>query len=167
MGCPRALRISTIAECLTPEFAENFWTSVKVGALDECWCWRHTKNADGYGVCSHVLAHRIALVLSGRVLLQSDCVLHSCDNPPCCNPHHLRVGTRLENTDDCRKRGRMRYGFPASAYRCECGGTKAAKANRCLVCEGVMPLEWKYPSKGRRKILDRKPAVGERELAFS
>lgn len=32
---------------------------------------------------------------------------HSCDNPPCCNPKHLIVGTQAENTQDKIDRGRM------------------------------------------------------------
>lgn len=31
---------------------------------------------------------------------------HSCDNPPCVNPHHLRFGTRVDNVGDAVSRGR-------------------------------------------------------------
>lgn len=31
--------------------------------------------------------------------------LHSCDNPPCVNPHHLRWGTNRENALDRAERG--------------------------------------------------------------
>jgi len=35
-------------------------------------------------------------------------VLHSCDNPPCCNPDHLSIGTAKENIwDCCRKKRRV------------------------------------------------------------
>lgn len=33
-------------------------------------------------------------------------VLHSCDNPTCINPNHLRIGTAKDNAQDREKRGR-------------------------------------------------------------
>src|SRR3546814_9693388 len=38
-------------------------------------------------------------------------VRHSCDNPCCCNPAHLLVGTQSENLRDMVDRGRVPRGY--------------------------------------------------------
>ena len=45
------------------------------------------------------LAHRIAFILHYRVYPKNH-ILHTCDNPPCCNPYHLRDGTHADNMRD-------------------------------------------------------------------
>ena len=56
-------------------------------------------------------AHELAVTFTaGEVKDPGLDTCHSCDNPPCCNPRHLRFGTRLENVADRIKRGRVRAG---------------------------------------------------------
>lgn len=69
----------------------------------------------GYGVFgvgqSTKLAHRAAYEVHHGVTLSSGQVVrHSCDNPPCCNPAHLILGTQLDNIRDMDERGRARRG---------------------------------------------------------
>lgn len=56
------------------------------------------------------LAHRVALELSGFILRDDDVVMHRCDNPPCCNPAHLSIGTAAENSRDAQRKGRNARG---------------------------------------------------------
>lgn len=79
----------------------------------ECWTWSpdRASDKDGYGIFSvygrTIRAHRYALSLKlGRILASHEWVLHSCDNPPCVNPAHLRIGDGAANALDRGERGR-------------------------------------------------------------
>jgi hypothetical protein len=90
-----------------------FWSKVQQG--DGCWLWTGCRYPKGYGVF-HVMggpnqqiripAHRFAIQSTGIVIPHGMVVMHLCDNPPCVNPAHLRVGTYKENTQDCLSKGR-------------------------------------------------------------
>lgn len=60
-----------------------------------------------------------ALIVHGTAVPYRAMVLHSCNNPPCVNPAHLRVGSALDNADDMRRSGRILRGenSPASKLR--------------------------------------------------
>ena len=100
---------------MTPEaWARLFWERVGVGADLDCWPWLRGRDADGYGgVYSpierrQVKAHRVAWELARGPIPDGLGVLHRCDNPPCCNPAHLFVGTQADNMRDAAAKGRMR-----------------------------------------------------------
>lgn len=96
----------------------NFWSYVdKSGGEECCWPWTGAKTGKGYGVHEFKWAdgkkrdgaHRIALALSlGRYIAKDMHVLHSCDNPPCCNPLHLSEGTRSRNILEAYARNRRK-----------------------------------------------------------
>ena len=70
--------------------------------MEECKLWPGGKDKDGYGrVKIHgrdLFAHRIALEIKiGRKLNRDEVAMHLCDNPPCFNPNHLKVGNAREN----------------------------------------------------------------------
>ena len=52
------------------------------------------------------LSHRIAWVIHNGKIPKGLCVLHHCDNPSCCNPKHLFVGTVRDNNIDCALKDR-------------------------------------------------------------
>lgn len=57
-----------------------------------------------------VQAHRFAFTLAAGPIPGGLVVRHTCDNPPCCNPTHLVLGTQGDNIGDMRKRGRASGG---------------------------------------------------------
>lgn len=90
---------------------ERFWEKAAVAGPDECWLWLGSRNQHGYGRLNFggrgmQLAHRVAYELATGQRPRRTLILHSCDNPPCVNPGHLREGTVRENSADMVARGR-------------------------------------------------------------
>lgn len=76
----------------------------------DCWEWAGSRNRAGYGVVrmtdSSFPAHRVSYELFIGPIPEGWCVCHRCDNPPCCNPNHLFVGTKDDNNQDKVAKGR-------------------------------------------------------------
>ena len=78
---------------------------------DDCWEWQGGRTSAGYGLIglgsdTLLYVHRIAFEHFVRPLNEGEFALHSCDNPPCCNPKHLFAGTNQDNMQDKEAKGR-------------------------------------------------------------
>jgi hypothetical protein len=81
-------------------------------------CWETTSGLDkkGYGrvwdrtLRKMVFAHREAYRRFVGPIPDGLFVLHKCDNPPCCNPDHLFLGTNADNQADMTAKGRRSPG---------------------------------------------------------
>ena len=101
--------------------AELFWAKVdKSAGTDGCWLYMGFRKWDGYGWLArrlpgsektrYMTAHRYAWFLENGMPESGLHILHICDNPPCCNPKHLRLGTHQENMADRVAKGRHLMG---------------------------------------------------------
>lgn len=128
----------------------RFWPNVDRRGPDDCWPWRGGRDDSGYGLFCFTdasgkrrktRAHRWLLGhLRGKPLilkptgLEDGC--HRCDNPPCCNPAHLYVGTRKQNIADAVERTRL---WQLKVTHCPQGHeytyNPSGKHRRCKECE--------------------------------
>ena len=94
----------------------DFWNWVDRSAgQDGCWPWTGPRFPHGYGQFGSTgqghdtHAHRVAYTAAYGKIPPGVVCRHTCDNPPCCNPRHLALGTQQDNVNDCIARGRYRY----------------------------------------------------------
>lgn len=110
--CSYSCRASYQAKERMIQTPEQFWAKVAIGRTGDCWEWTGYRVPTGYGQSAWkgkvLLAHRIALSLTDGEWDSKLHVLHTCDNPPCCNPAHLWRGTDLDNQRDKVAKGRQR-----------------------------------------------------------
>lgn len=95
--------------------ADRFWSRVE-RHLEGCWLWVGRRDSAGYGVIgvggggAHTWyterAHRVAWLLAYGTIPEGLIVRHRvCDNPPCCRPDHLALGTHADNSADALEHG--------------------------------------------------------------
>lgn len=70
-----------------------------------CWPWTGSVGGrDGRGYITidgkKQLAHRVVYTIFKGEIAEDMVIRHRCNNPICCNPTHLLIGTRGQNEDD-------------------------------------------------------------------
>lgn len=95
---------------ITDAVRARFWAKVNCKTKSECWEFLAFKDKDGYGRFSiggnDMSAQRAAWIVAVGPIPKGMHVLHDCDNPPCCNPAHLFLGTHTDNMSDARRKKR-------------------------------------------------------------
>lgn len=85
----------------------------------DCILWQGSLDVNGYGLLRlrtngrqhNRAAHRVEWEKHFGPIPAGAVVMHKCDNPPCYNIEHLRIGTQLDNIRDCIAKGRKRPAF--------------------------------------------------------
>lgn len=95
----------------TPKFLKRFWKKINVTSNpDDCWNWGNYSKTRGYGrigvAGKNRFAHRISYEIAFGEIPTGLLVCHRCDNPSCCNPNHLFLGTNGDNNADMMRKGR-------------------------------------------------------------
>ncbi|USE78954.1 HNH endonuclease [Cupriavidus gilardii] len=119
----------------------DLWPNIDRSSGSEgCWPWLGAVDKDGYGYVGRLRAHRIAYALSAGIgLSPGQVVMHFCDNPICCNPRHLALGTQKANVADRVAKGRSAAGERNGRSKLSvddvieirsCGGSLATVAER-------------------------------------
>lgn len=79
---------------------------------DECWPWTghlsHEYAAIERDGVRYQVTHLVLKNWKNETVEKGFFACHTCDNPPCCNPNHLWIGTSAENNADMGDKGRRR-----------------------------------------------------------
>lgn len=93
-------------------YIKRFWSKVdRSGGPKACWPWTGglvRKYGSFWNGTKMVRAHRVMWEIVDGNIPKELCVLHECDNPKCCNPGHLFLGTQVDNIKDMDRKGRRR-----------------------------------------------------------
>ena len=115
-SCPRNRALALAG--LPADAISRFERHIDRRGEQECWEWTRSKRGSGYGQfvtkdprtsrARAYAAHRLAYFLATGDDPGDLAVLHTCDNPACCNPKHLVKGTQADNMQDKARKGRGR-----------------------------------------------------------
>lgn len=134
---------------------------------DGCWLWNGVKGNTGYGLLKfngkRYMPHRAAYESFNGPVPAGMVVMHLCDNPLCCNPKHLSVGTQSQNLRDCiaKKRntmwGKRRFVLSDDDVACIRESKESAKSLACKYNVGIAMIS--KIKNGKRRTISSKQVL--------
>lgn len=106
---------------LNDKDVKRLWSKVNIIEDNKCWEWIASRDRHGYGyfsvtrdkITKNSTSSRATYIAVNGPIPDGLFVCHKCDNPPCCNPKHLFLGTPKDNAHDMIKKGRQATGLRA------------------------------------------------------
>lgn len=112
------------------EWKQHIVTNSSIDGTTGCWSWKKATRKDGYGITWYEgttdYIHRVSYKVFKGTFDPNLVVRHTCDNPSCCNPDHLLLGSEQDNSTDMVNRGRS------------CKGSQSPKAK--LTEDMIQPI---------------------------
>jgi len=136
---------------MADEQIKFFWSKVDIKeSINECWDWTGAKSPNGYGNVRinglYQKAHRIAWSLANFDIPRGYQVMHLCDNPSCCNPNHLVIGTAVNNFCDMLIKNRQQFAKNKAVGE--------RNLNAKLTDSIVRAIRSEYPKKNQYELAD-------------
>jgi len=131
------MRASGALELLPrPSIEWRLWSRL-IEQPNGCLDWPGGTSRNGYGVIyfdgKRVSTHRLAWELVNGPIPEGMVICHKCDNPPCCNPEHMFLGTQSDNLADMAAKHRGR----APTFKTHCPqGHEFTEANTFVGPQG-------------------------------
>jgi hypothetical protein len=125
---------------------------------DACWPWQGGRKVKGYGRLMRdykdLQSHRVAWEETFGPIPDGLQVLHHCDNPPCCNPAHLFLGTPGDNVRDMVAKGRQPAQMRIRTH-CRFGGHALTDDNLYIAPGGIRRCRACITRGRLRRLADR------------
>jgi hypothetical protein len=138
--------------------AVRFWAKVDKDGPGGCWLWISPFSPNGYGrftvggrSASPGYAHRMSWLLAGRSLTPRMVICHKCDVRACVNPEHLFEGTRKDNSEDMKAKGRSPRG--------------EQRPNAKLTYEDVLKVRDRYAAGEKQRLLAAAFGVSQQTIS--